>query len=280
MADYTDSRPQLGAMYPAGAVESPWSRLEPLMTPEQLVQRQLFGIPLMSQWRVAGEANQRITPDMLKDTIRRSVSILEHESKLLIMPVQLKSRQPFDRQEFDNFGYLQMPHRPVASVESVSIQDPQGTNIFTVPIEWIEGGYLWRGRLYLIPLSPAQTGATFTALTGGNPFGYTIMSMMAMNGVPAYWTIQYTAGFPDGMVPVVVNELTGIIAAQEVLGLLAPTFARAGSHSLSIDALSQSVSTPGAELFQIRMKELEDKKQLWLKRLKAMYGRNIVMSSI
>ncbi len=281
MADYTDSKLAPGEMHPQNAMESPWGRLEPLITPDQLVERKLWGIPLISAWRSPGlPAPKPMSNDMLKDIIRRMVTKVEVGAKIVLMPIKFHERLPFDKQEFDSYGYFQLKNRPVFSVDKLAIQDTNNNDIFQMPAAWISMAYATRGRLNIIPLSPAQSGAAFSSLTG--TFGTMTMSLMMGGGgnYPAFFTCEYTAGFPDGMLPTQVNELIAIEAALEVLGILAPTYARSGSHSLGVDGLSQSITTPGAELFQIRMKELQESKKETLKQLKGVFGRNIIVGTL
>lgn len=283
MADYTNSRLAHGAMHPQNAIESTWARLEPLISPGELVFRKLFGIPLVSGWSLTPRLPpQKITDDMLKDVIRRMVNRLEAESKIVIMPTKFLERKAFDRQEFDSFGYLQLNNRPVSSVDKLAIQDTSLNDIFVMPSAWISAAYFTRGRINIIPLSPAQTSATFSAMTGtGGSFGSSTLAVLSLPGnIPAYWTVEYTAGFPEGQVPAIANELVSIMAAMEVISLLAPTYARGGSHSLGIDGLSQSISNPGAELFKVRMEELEKEREKAMKTWKGIFGRNMLVSAL
>lgn len=283
MADYTDSKLNHALEYPKNSLnEGPFLHLEPLITPAELRSRKLWGIPLVSGWRDSARPAEQITDAMLKDIIRRMVSKLEAESKVTITPTKFKERHAFDRQEFDSFGYLQLLQRPISSVDKLSIADTNFNDLFVLPAAWLSTAYFNRGRLNIIPLSPAQTSATFSALTGtGASFGSTTLAVLNLPGnIPAYWTCEYTAGFPDMNIPVEANELISIMAAMEVLSLLAPTYARTGSHSLGIDGLSQSVSSPGAEMFQTRMNELKEEREKAMKTWRGLYGRNILVGSL
>lgn len=282
MADYTNSKAATGAVFPNNALESAWQRLEPLISPDQLVQRWLWGIPLVSAWQVPRQPQEKITETMLQDAIRRAVSTLEQETGTVLMATQFEERHPFDRQEFESFGYFNLRQKPVSSIERLSIRTPDGSDVFTVPLDWIETGHLARGRLYIIPLSPAIASSTFASLSGGSAYGLTMMQHLrgVSNNIPAYWSCKYTAGFTDGNLPVIANELVGIIAAQNILGLLGPTFARQSSHSLGIDGLSQSVSTPAGQIFAQRLKELDDARQKQLRQYKSIFGAKIRMGAL
>jgi hypothetical protein len=80
-------------------------------------------------------------------------------------------------------------------------------------------------------------------------------------------------------VPVVINEIIGINAALDVLTSLAATY-RMGSYSLSVDSMSQSVSTPGPQIYDARIKFLLEQKERTIKLLKNMYGLNFVSGYI
>lgn len=62
--------------------------------------------------------------------------------------------------------------------------------------------------------------------------------------------------------------------------MLAATYARTNSHSLGIDGLSQSVSTPGPQIFKIRLEELEKKKTALTKKIKAIFGYKIFSGTL
>lgn len=279
MADYTNTKSGPGRAFPDDAVQNTWSSVEPLVTPTQVQSRFLFGIPLVSQMKdpITKKA-QVYTPEMVKDTIDRAVAITEAETGLVIFPRQLKEKHPFDRNEYEAFGYFRTLQRPIASIEALTITPPSGSDIYSIPLEWVETAYLPKGQINLIPLgnaiaygTPANVGsggALFLNVLGNQPW------------IPAFWQLTYTAGFPDGMLPKLVNELIGCVAAMEVLSQLASTYGKDQSHSLGIDGLSQSVSTPGPQIFKVRYEELAEKRKTLIKKLKAQYGTNLFSGNV
>jgi len=90
--------------------------------------------------------------------------------------------------------------------------------------------------------------------------------------VPALWQATYTTGFKEGRIPSAVNQLLGVIAAMEILSMLAITYSRSSSASLGIDGLSQSVSTPGPALFDVRIAALGEKRKWLVSKLKRQFG--------
>lgn len=276
---YKNGKSAPGKVYPIDGTYSGWGRVEPLLTPELLKSRYLFGIPLVSQWKdPLTKMNAVYTDAMLADAIHRAVNIVETESHISIMPVNKKEKHPFDRTEFERFGYMRLRDRPVASIKKLAITPPNGEDLYVVPPMWIETAYLSWGQISLIPIgnavaygTPAQFG------TGGALFLSTLGNQTWVN---AFWEVEYTAGFPDGELPVFVNELVGVVATMDVLGALAATFAPVSSKSLGIDGLSQSVSGPGGQLFAVRMQELAERREKLTQKLKKMFGQSIFSGNV
>lgn len=279
MGDYTNSKSGVGKVWPDNAIEAVWGKVEPLVTAAQVKSRFLFGIPLVSAMKdpLTGKA-QVYSDDLIKDTIDRAVSIVEMQTGLDIFPQQNKEKHPFDRNEYEAFGYFRPEKRPITSIEALTITPPSGTDIYSIPLEWVETAYLPKGQINLIPLgnaiaygTPANVGsggALFLNVLGNQPW------------IPAFWQITYTSGFPDGVLPKIINELIGCVAALEILSSLAATYGKSQSHSLGIDSLSQSISTPGPQIFKVRWQELEDKRKAMVKKLKTSYGLNLFSGNV
>jgi hypothetical protein len=82
------------------------------------------------------------------------------------------------------------------------------------------------------------------------------------------------------MIPVPVNDLIGYYAAIEILSMLAATYARSTSQSLSIDSFSQSAGGPGPQLFAKRMEELMALRDALKKKIKTAYGQKIFSGQV
>jgi hypothetical protein len=279
MGDYTNSKSGPGVVYPDNAVQSAWNRTEPLVTPEQVRARHLFGIPLVSGMTdpVTGK-KQVYTDELLKDTIDRAIALVESDVGIDIFPVRVKEKLPFDKQEYASFGFMKVERRPVASVEALTITPPSGQSLYSVPLEWIETANLAKGQINLIPIgthvaygTPAQVGS------GGALFLHVLGEQQ---WVPAFWQVEYTSGYPDGLLPKNLNELVGVVAAMEVLSLLAATYAKSTSHSLGIDGLSQSVGSPGPQIFAQRLQELAEKRKTISKKLKTSLGLSLFSGNV
>lgn len=279
MADYTNSKAPTGAVYPIQAIADSWGHIEPLITPDQLKARHLFGIPLVSRMAdpITGQ-RQRMTDPLLKDTIDRAVAIAEAETHLIIMPRQFQEKLPFDRNQYASLGYLMLPQHPVSSLEKFAVTASNGADLYIVPPDWVEVAYIHTGQINVIPMTVAfqYGGYMMPGNTGGMAGGSAFLAILGQNPwIPAYWQVTYTAGFPDGKLPQIINELVGIIAAIDVLGLLATTNALNSSHSVGMDGISQSISTPGPQVYDARITLLTAQKELIVNKVRTMYGTKL-----
>lgn len=283
MADYTDSQVDHRAQHPENAIDAhEWSRMEPLLTPQQLINRFLKGVPLVSAVPdpITRKHERFDDPEYLKDMILGAVSSVEMESKIDVFPVKRSEKKPFDRNEMIDAGYMRTNYRPIMSVDKLSIAPGNSSDILTIGKEWIARDGFVRGEIRIVPTigtiqsggyipapGSAGQGSAFVAIMGGVPW------------VPSFWTLEYTTGFADGRVPRSLNELIGCYAAIEILSLLATTN-RNNSQSIGMDGMSQSIGNSGPQIYDTRIKLLEEKKQGLLKKFRAVYGNKFVIGNI
>lgn len=280
MANYTNSKQPQGKVFLDNELESVWGRLEPILDPLKLKTRHLFGLPLVSQIRdPQTKVAQVMNDEILKDYIDMAISEAEAETHLVIFPTQFDVKMPFDRAEYQSFGYFKTLHRPLASIEALVVRASDGNNLFEVPLMWVDPGGMPYGQINIIPLTVAvsATGLIGSPTSGGSLF---LSILTQQPWIPSFWSIKYTAGFPNGYLPRVVNMLIGIIAAQKVLGVLGATFGKTTSASLSMDGASQAVSGPGPNIYQIRIAELQKERDLLSGKLKSMYGMKFSLGTM
>ena len=280
MAILTNSKPGVGAVYPSNAIDAELQRLEPMVGPYQIRTRHLFGLDLVSKMRDSITKKPMVMTDaIIQDIIIGAISQAETECMIDISPVQRREKYPFDRQAYESFGYIKTLHRPVNSIQKLSVTPANNIDVFTLPLDWVEVAYFHRGQINIIPMTAAFIqGGMVPASTAGGAIFFAIMGNRSW--IPAYWQLEYITGYPDSTVPRIVNELIGTIAAQEILSMLAATNAGNNSHSLGIDGLSQSVSTPGPEIYKNRYNELAEKRAGLVKKIKSLYDRKIFSSHV
>lgn len=281
MADMTSSKNGFGDVWPDGSTELVWDVKEPFLTSDQL-ERYLFGIPLVSQLLdPLARTYDKATPEFLKDIIVGAAATFEEDAGCHVFPQTKTERHPFHVIDWNSgFGKFELRKRPIASIEALKIMSSDNISFFTVPTAWIETGYLHQGIIHILPLSPASAASTVLSIIGGGPAAAIFFTSLArMSYIPAYFTIDYTVGFPDGMIPRYINDTIGKIAAIEVLSMLATTFTK-NSQSLGLDALSQSSSLPGPQIWDGRIKFLQDQVDKRIRKTKKKTGQSMIVSSI
>lgn len=291
MADYSDIKKGQGSVYPQDAYDAGGgpSRVEPLITPEKLRKRFLFGIPLISPL----DRNQKLEDKDLRDYITRAISKLELATKTTFSPMLRRVRLPFDPNLYYQHIWCEIPHKPVQKVLrlaicSASYQDtpgqndryPPGAQIYQIPNQWIDMSYAAHGKVFVNPINPAFSAVGFQSQVQSS--GATILQFIGMQGwVPAYWTIECEVGFcsPEGNVPVIANEAIGVEAAILVLDNLIPLF-RIASQSLNLDGQGQSTSDTLQQLLKQKRDDLIVERKEIRAALKTYIGANFFASNL
>ena len=272
--NFRESKPGIGGLEHGNTVAETWNESEPLITPAKLKRIHLFGLPLVSAIVDPLTTRPQIMDDeLIKDFIIEAVSLAETESNTEIMSRQHVESEEFDRVAFQHFGFLQLRRRPVSSIEALTITASNEQRVFETPLEWISTSYLHQGRIYLLPLIISNQNGR--SMSGASAIGTTAAFFTVFSGrstIASFWECRYTSGYKDGQVSRLVNQYIGTIAAMEIISALAATYSRSTSSSLSADGLSQSISSPGPELFTQRLSELGSKRKYLCGKLKAQAG--------
>jgi hypothetical protein len=274
--DFTGNKTFSTAIYPVHAAQTSGllKRCEPILTPEKLVSRYLKGIPLRFP------NGDEFSADDLKDKINLAMNDAELLLKCPLFREAFKHKVPFDKSLYDAFIHVRTETGPIISVESLSITSADEAKIFQIPAQWIEASNFAKKLINVIPLLAAYGINSVQGAVGNAGIAF-LTIMGGLGWVPAYWQIEYTAGLSktEGQLPIVVNELIGVIAAIEILSEIAPSNIY-NSQSLSQDGISQSSSSAGTRIYEKRIEELTDKKATLLKQLKGIFGSKFVIDNI
>lgn len=270
-----------GGVYPENVVATTWPDLEPLITADQLRARQLWGIPLVSNFRDPITGKQAVmTNDDLKDRIRRAASLAETELKINIFPRQFVERLPLEKPDYDSWGYFRLQNRPIASIEAFSIVTADGTNIFDYDLRWIDTGNLIHGQINLVPYTTASLSANGVNPPPSTASGYFLDAVGSRAWVPSYFTVEYTAGFPNSNLPIIINEYIGVVAGIITLTDLAATYAKTNSSSISMDGVSQSANSGGPRLFDPKIEQLTAIRDKLQREIKNMFAQTMFSGAI
>lgn len=281
MADYTNSQIDTRGQYPENAIDAKeWSAFEPLLTVQQLKDRFLKGVPLVSFLinPLTGKPD-KITDEDLKDYIIGAVADIQMETKVDIFPVKRSEKKPFDRQAMIDLGYMRSNYRPILSIDKLSVAPGNTADILTITPEWLAKDGWVRGEIRIIPTVGSLSSGYIPASDGiGNGSAF-VAIMGGRAWVPSFWTLEYTTGFDQGNLPRTLNKLIGCYAAINTLSMLQNTN-RSNSHSLGMDGQSQSSSSAGPEIYAPRIKQLEAEKAKMLKLYRAMFGNRFSIGEI
>lgn len=113
------SKKGIGSVYPEKVIDAAPSmdRIEPFLTAEVFKSRFLFGIPLMSPL-----TKEKLTVEQLSDAVTRAANRFEMEAKVDIFPVVRRYKLPFEKATYDQYIYLEIPHKPVQQVLELTIR--------------------------------------------------------------------------------------------------------------------------------------------------------------
>lgn len=283
MADYTNSKNGIGAVYPVNCIDGQYGQVEPMITPAQLKMRHLFGIPLVSNMvdPISGQ-RQIMTDPILQDCIERSVSMAEAECKIDIFPKKYRNKEPFDRNLYESFMFCTLERRPIYSIDLLAITPANNIDAYVIPPEWIETANIRRGQVTVLPITAVVQNAGFMSPNLGGSGGNNMIAMIMAQKqwLPCYWKFEYTAGFPEGQFPKLINELVGVIAAMEVLALLASTNALSTGSSISIDGLSQSDQGGGPQIYDTRIQFLTGKRDELIGKIRSAFGTKLFSGTL
>jgi hypothetical protein len=257
------------------------TRVEPLITVDQLKDRYLFGIPLVAPLPDPLTKKRAVMSDeMLRDAIVRAVSTVEAAigAGFHIIPTQIQRRLPFDRAEYMSLGFFRIPETPILRVSELKVKTADGAGVYEVPCNWLDPGQFKKGQISVIPLMPASLygGSALPASSGGAAW---IAILGNMGWVASYWTLTAIVGFEEGHIPMQVNEAVGLTAAIDVLGKLAALY-RVQSYSTGLDSASQSVSTAGVALYDNAIQRMQDELKSKVNQLKGRYYKRIFVDNV
>jgi hypothetical protein len=227
-----------------------------IMTVEELKTIYLFGLDLTN------DAGEPFPDQMFEWGIRWAIGIVERQLDILVRPtVFVDQRYDYYRGDYLYWTIINLRENPVISVEGVKVTWPTNTTVIDFPKDWIQLR-ADSGQVNIVPTSGTLSQVLFTA--GGS---FLPLVASGRDFVPNILAVDYTAGFPEGQVPIEIRDLIGKYAAFTPLNVAGDLIVGAGiaSKSVSIDGLSQSINTTssatnagyGARLTQYT-KEIKD----------------------
>lgn len=216
---------------------------------DEIKQNYFFGIDL-----VDGKGNP--FPDgLLVSYINSAINYFE---ALLDITLSEKciidERHDYFRSDYENWGYIQLWKKPVQEVTKLHLMYGSLPS-FVVPLDWIKLDKTG-GKIQLFPSSGSVSSMIISS--SGVIFGL----YNRWDYAPQLWQVDYKAGMKCGDIPPLLMNLVykkASIGIFQVWSDLVLTPGIAGS-SLSIDGLSQSLSSTASAMYGAASARIQDYK--------------------
>ena len=234
----------MGIMSDRGVSNLNYTQTEPLTTPEKLKKTYLFGLEdiVDEKGNVAGD-------ETIQMNINAAISYLEHELDLAIMPRKQEEHKDYYANDYVDWGYMSLNRIPVISVDQIRVVYQRGLDqngvpdletTLDIPANWIR----LDPDTGIIRLIPNNKFPARLQVDSGGAFFPELFRRHSM--VPNMWVVNYTWGFKDGCIPVVLNQAIGMYASMLYMLAIADIFpagAGVANVSIGLDGLSQSLGT-------------------------------------
>lgn len=180
--------------------------------------------------------------------------------------------EPYDFKfdQWQNFGFVQLKHKPIISIETAWVQDVLGSNVLDVK-DWIRL-YRKAGQIHIYPKGSFSLGRGYS---GSGIFA--AWNNLFRTDYPQGIKIEYTTGLESS--DFLSHGLRDAIGMAASLALLAwvgdGLFAGFSSSSISLDGLSESFSSTQSATsayFGARIKDYSDRLKEYRKSNKAKHA--------
>ncbi len=215
-----------------------FSRYETLLTVDEMRKRFLHGVNFLD------DDGNDFEPSVFQFALSAAISEFEHKLNMAITPTEFVDYIDYDFNDYNNFGYLNLKHKPVLSVASVQLQLIQGKTLIDFPPEWIRL-YSESGQIQITPTSGTVSGF----MIGNSGFLPTVYGVT--RNFPQMIKVTYTAGFEQDKIPNVINNIIGLNASIPLLITAGELIIGAGiaSESIGLDGLSKSVTSTASAMY-------------------------------
>lgn len=218
-----------------------------IIDPNDIRQNYLFGINLQKQGQV-------LTDDVYQYYIDAAVEQLQNYLGIKLFKQVIQESKDFYSDDWMQWGYLKTTYPVRCAFELIGYL---GTvKQVTYPTDWLSvrktsDGELYQRQIHIIPNS-ANVQNEAIMYTGILPS----VNYHSNRRIPNYWTMTYVTGFDK--VPADIINALGKIAALNILAMMSDAFLLypgVNSQSISLDGLSQTLSTNASGVFSNRIKQ-------------------------
>lgn len=244
--------------------------MEMIMSPTELIENYLFGIPLCSN------DGRKMSSTAISQHILTAQAQIESLFSLKLTKQVIEENRDFNRQEFMSWGYIRTMY-PIVYIDNLEGWINDVCQI-TYPKEWLsikrQADVAVYRNVYLIPNTGSKGGATMTQnsliYNGLSPH----LGWFGQSYIPNYWRPRYITGWDK--IPADLFDFIAKFAALNVLAVIGDVLYGIGVTSINISLDGVSQNTPLARsaqggLFAGRIKTYVDEMNRTLPALKSKY---------
>jgi len=212
--------------------------MEMVISPEELLNNYLFGIPMCSN------DGRKMSKESIIQHIQSAQTQVENLFNIKLTKQVIEENRDFNRQEFMSWGFIRTMY-PINYIDNLQGWINDVCQI-QYPREWLsikkqEDVAVYR-NVYLIPNTGSREGATMTQnsliYNGISPH----LAWFGQTYIPNYWRMRYITGWDK--VPADLLEFVAKIAAMNVLAVIGDILYGIGLTSVQITLDGVSQSTP------------------------------------
>jgi hypothetical protein len=245
-------------------LDSGFLRFKTYPTPEEVLTIGMRGIP--KHFPLTGEV---IDSEYVSTFLASAIADLEMLG-LTINPIIKTHNEDFHDQQFTkNYLPIVVPSVPILDVESVNLIYPHVNSdspmhSFTIPKGWIT----WEKSKINILATTGVLAPTMLNSTSSPVLAVWTSAVYRPNSM----CVVYQAGFPPDKLPFNLWKLLIDKTVYSLLIDIGPLLLPVQSMSVGIDGVSQSASTPGASLLDMRIRNLKAQIDSATRKILGYYG--------
>lgn len=173
---------------------------------ESVKNNYLFGINL------ADSNGNPLPEELFVHYLNAAVDYVQNLLDIIITPTDFTERHDYIRNDYRNWGFIQLAHNPVREVKRITLMYGQQRAV-EIPLDWVQLNKL-TGQVTLFP----SAGSANSLIIGqtGLLFGF----QSQWDWAPMLWEVEYTAGIDENDPAIPFTLLKETIFKRASMGIL------------------------------------------------------------
>lgn len=226
---------------PALVFNIPYGKNQGLViSPNELLDLYFYGI------QIKNNQGTTMSQETIKNFILGAQETLEKFLNIKIAKQVVTEDKDWYLRDWELWGYIRATYPVTKPLGLEGFLNSVRQVIY--PVEWLSArktsdGETYHRHMYLVPSTQSPTSTNNSVVYAGV---VPHLGFMGNNQIPNYWSLKYETGFCK--VPRDLMNAIGMMAALQLFYIMGDILISPGvnSQSISIDGLSQNISTQGA----------------------------------